>query len=126
MYARLIMSVYLISLQFCLKILELLSPLFKDVFLSHLGLSPLDDGPWPLKVSQRCLGILARVLLARQQNSLHTQSGMDIPECVTVWNRLISTLSDLSLQKEDASSLQGMLTWLLALTVLSPQFYSSW
>lgn len=99
---------------------------FKDVFLSHLGLSPLDDGPWPLKVSQRCLGILARVLLARQQNSLRTQSGMDIPECVTVWNRLISTLSDLSLQEEDASSLQGMLTWLLALTVLSPQFYSSW
>lgn len=60
-------------------------------------------------VSQRCLGILARVLLARQQKSLQAHKGMDIAECVTVWNRLINTLRDLSLQEEDVPVMQGML-----------------
>ena len=60
-------------------------------------------------VSQRCLGILARVLLARQQKSLQAQTGMDIAECVTVWNRLINTLRDLSLREEDVPAMQGML-----------------
>lgn len=80
----------------------------KDVFLSHLGLAPLDDGPWPLKVSQRCLSILARVLLARQQKGLQTNTGMDIAECVKVWNRLIDTLGDHCLMEEAVPVMQGL------------------
>lgn len=80
----------------------------KDVFLSHIGLAPLDDGPWPLKVSQRCLSILARVLLARQQKALQTNTGMDIAECVKVWNRLIDTLGDNCLMQEDVPVMQGL------------------
>ncbi|XP_068695175.1 E3 ubiquitin-protein ligase UBR4-like isoform X2 [Montipora foliosa] len=81
-----------------LLVSDLLSNSQQDIFLGQIGLAPLLEGPWPLKISQRCLGILARVLLARQQRSLHTDSGMDIPECITVWNRLLNTLRDLSLQ----------------------------
>ncbi|XP_074621519.1 E3 ubiquitin-protein ligase UBR4-like isoform X3 [Acropora palmata] len=83
-----------------LLVSDSLSSSQQDIFLSHLGLAPLVDGPWPLRVSQRCLGILARVLLGRQQKFLHKESGMDIPECVAVWKRLINTLRDFSLQGE--------------------------
>ena len=69
---------------------------------------PLDEGPWPLKVSQRCLSILARVLLARQQKALQTNMGMDIAECVKVWNRLIDTLGDSCLMEEDVPMVQGL------------------
>ena len=72
------------------------------------------DGPWPLRVSQRCLGILARVLLGRQQKSLHKESGMDIPECVAVWKRLINTLRDFSLQGE-VPYMQGISSLLIKL-----------
>ena len=77
------------------------------MFLGHLGLAPLEEGPWPLKVSRRCLGILARVLLARQQKALQANSAMDIAECVTVWKRLINTLRDLSLQEGTVCPPQG-------------------
>ena len=76
---------------------------FKDVFLSHLGLAPLDDGPWPLKVSQRCLSILARVLLARQQKALQTNTGMDIAECV----------------KEDVPIIQGLSQFIFISTIVT-------
>ena len=69
-------------------------------------MAPLGHGPWPLKVSQRCLGILARVLLARQQKALQISStGMDIEECINVWKRLIDILKDYCLTSEDFTPL---------------------
>ena len=63
-------------------------------------------------MSQRCLGILARVLLSRQQKALLVAScGMDIPECVQVWHRLLDTLGNMAVQElVDASAIQGMVT----------------
>ena len=94
------------------------------MFLGHLGLAPLEEGPWPLKVSRGCLGILARVLLARQQKALHANSAMDIAECVTVWKRLINTLRDLSLQEGTVSPPQGNFPSLLLITIRQTKEYT--
>lgn len=86
-------------------------------------MAPLNDGPWPLKVSQRCLSILARVLLARQQKALQANTGMDIAECVKVWNRLIDTLGDSCLTEEELPVTQGLSQFICTSIVVISHLY---
>ena len=81
----------------------------QNVLLTHLGLAPMEDGPWPLTVSLRCLGILAMILLARQQKalSLGGPACMDTPECVQIWERFIDTLCDKATQRSDSANVRG-------------------
>ena len=83
---------------------------FQNALLANLGLAPHDDGPWPLVVSPRCLAILARILLGRQQEGRSSgdpaQGGP--PECVRIWERLIDTLQEKALREnQDAPDLRG-------------------
>ena len=74
-----------------------------------MGLSPMPvEKQWPLTVSQRCLGVLARILLSRQLNNKGKEpQGMDITECVTVWKRLIVTLKKKPLPKDCMHRFEG-------------------
>ena len=94
-----------------------LASFFQDFLLHHMGLSPASEKQWPLTVSQRCLGVLARILLSRQQkNKRNGPQGMDIAECISIWKRLIDTLRNKSLPKDCLYRFEGEARfWLLSL-----------
>lgn len=80
----------------------------QDFLLHHMGLAPAGEKPWPLTVSQRCLGVLARILLSRQQKGKRKgPQGMDIPECVSIWKRVIGALKQKALPKDCFYKFEG-------------------
>lgn len=68
--------------------------MMQNVLLGQLNVSPNGVDPWPLTVHPRTLGVLAEVILLKQQKereskTLKSQSEVDV---ITIWVRFMTTL----------------------------------
>ncbi|XP_075462125.1 E3 ubiquitin-protein ligase UBR4 isoform X4 [Ascaphus truei] len=90
-------AVALYHFNHCLVTSDLQSPTLQNALLQHLGVAPLSEGPWPLFIHPQSLSVLSRLLLLWQHKA-NTQGEPDVPECMRVWERFVSTLKQNALQ----------------------------
>ncbi|MEE6482208.1 hypothetical protein FKM82_013184 [Ascaphus truei] len=90
-------AVALYHFNHCLVTSDLQSPTLQNALLQHLGVAPLSEGPWPLFIHPQSLSVLSRLLLLWQHKA-NTQGEPDVPECLRVWERFVSTLKQNALQ----------------------------
>ncbi|XP_028343585.1 E3 ubiquitin-protein ligase UBR4 isoform X5 [Physeter macrocephalus] len=76
---------------------DLQSPNLQNTLLQQLGVAPFSEGPWPLYIHPQSLSVLSRLLLIWQHKA-GTQGDPDVPECLKVWDRFLSTVKQNALQ----------------------------
>ncbi|KFO19168.1 E3 ubiquitin-protein ligase UBR4 [Fukomys damarensis] len=81
----------------CLVTSDLQSPNLQNTLLQQLGVAPFSEGPWPLYIHPQGLSVLSRLLLIWQHKA-STQGDPDVPECLKVWDRFLSTMKQHALQ----------------------------
>lgn len=66
----------------------------QDVLLEQLNVSPSAVDPWPLTVHPRTLGVLAEVILLKQQKERESKTLKSQSEAavITIWVRFMTTL----------------------------------
>ena len=71
-----------------------LSERLQDVLLEQLNVSPSAVDPWPLTVHPRTLGVLAEVILLKQQKERESKTLKSQSEAavITIWVRFMTTL----------------------------------
>ncbi|XP_064650064.1 E3 ubiquitin-protein ligase UBR4-like isoform X3 [Lineus longissimus] len=96
-------SVALVRFNHCLISSNILTDKLQDCLLTHLGVCPASDDAWPTSVGTRTLGVLAEVLLLRQQRerlsgTIKKQSDVAI---LKIWARFLLTMKTLVLNFEN-------------------------
>ncbi|XP_055254807.1 E3 ubiquitin-protein ligase UBR4 [Moschus berezovskii] len=76
---------------------DLQSPNLQNTLLQQLGVAPFSEGPWPLYIHPQSLSVLSRLLLIWQHKA-SAQGDPDVPECLKVWDRFLSTMKQNALQ----------------------------
>ncbi|XP_059232403.1 E3 ubiquitin-protein ligase UBR4 isoform X2 [Mustela nigripes] len=76
---------------------DLQSPILQNTLLQQLGVAPFSEGPWPLYIHPQSLSVLSRLLLIWQHKA-GAQGDPDVPECLKVWDRFLSTMKQNALQ----------------------------
>ncbi|XP_055978695.1 E3 ubiquitin-protein ligase UBR4 isoform X1 [Sorex fumeus] len=76
---------------------DLQSPNLQSTLLQQLGVAPFSEGPWPLYIHPQSLSVLSRLLLIWQHKA-GAQGDPDVPECLKVWDRFLSTMKQNALQ----------------------------
>ncbi|XP_022407757.1 E3 ubiquitin-protein ligase UBR4 isoform X2 [Delphinapterus leucas] len=76
---------------------DLQSPNLQNTLLQQLGVAPFSEGPWPLYIHPQSLSVLSRLLLIWQHKA-GAQGDPDVPECLKVWDRFLSTMKQNALQ----------------------------
>ena len=93
----------LVRFNHCLIASNTLTDKLQDCLLTHLGVCPSSDDAWPTSVGARTLGVLAEVLLLRQQRerlsgTVKKQSDVAI---LKIWARFLLTMKTLVLNFEN-------------------------